>query len=170
MTKSKPRVSCVPQKLPDGWLRPQPNMQATLFPRPTDEALATLGVSRGDVRRWRDLGWMSFDVDAMDQFDQPEEWEVAFVRNIVRSNLSVTQISEFLSGLAKPLRYDPERTAYHFEHGWVIPPRVEDPFDIVDREVEAWIESLAQDEDTDRLRDLADTIKITLEDGDSEEA
>jgi len=170
MAKSKSSVSGVRQELPDGWLRPQSNMQATLFPRPTDEVLSTLGVIRGDLRRWRDLGWMSFDVDSMDQLDQPEEWEVAFVRNIACSNLSITQINEFIDGLAKPLRYDPERTAYHFEHGWVMTPRAEDPLDVVDREVEAWIESLAEAGDTDRLRDLANNIEITLEGNDSEEA
>jgi len=169
MAKSKLNVSGNRQNLPDGWLRPQPNMQATLFPEPTQEVLAALGVSRGDVRRWRDLGWVSFDVDAMERLDQPEEWEIGFVRNLARSALSVKQIDELLTGLVRPLRYDPENAAYHFAYGWVAPRRG-DPFEIVDREVEAWIESLEQDGEADRLKALADVIDAALGRDDTEEA
>lgn len=169
MTKSEPSVSRARQELPDGWLRPRPSMQATLFPRPTDEALATLGVSRGDVRRWRDLGWVSFDVDAMEKLDQPEEWEIGFVRNVARSTLSVKQIDELLAGLPRPLRYDPVNTVFHFEYGWVV-RLAEDPLEVVDREIEGWIEHLRQDGDTDRLQALADVIADAIDADDSEES
>ena len=169
MATSNPSVSGSRQDLPDGWLRPQPNRQATLFPRPTDEILAALGVSRGDVRKWRDLGWVSFDIDAMERLDQPEEWEIGFVRNVARSALSVKQIDELLVGLPRPLQYDPVKTVFHFEHGWVV-PRPEDPFEVVDREVEDWIESLRQDGDSDRLRALAEVIDNAIGGDDSEES
>lgn len=168
MADHMPRTVRVADDLPECWLRPQPSTQATLFPRPTDEVLTDLGVSRGDVRKWRDLGWIAFDVDVIDRLDQPEEWELGFVRSLARSSLSIRQIDELLVGLDRPLRYDPARVAFHFAHGWVV-PRPEDPFAIVDREVEDWIASLRQDGDTDRLQALAELINDALGGDDSEE-
>ena len=151
----------LPEAAGDRWRRPAVNVQPTLFPKLADEVLAGLGVERGDARRWRELGWLSFDVDAAKHIDEPEEWEVAFVRNIARSNLSLRQIDELLADLPKPFRYDPVATAYHFEHGWGT-PRKEDPFDVIDREVEDWVNDLAQNGRSGRLEALLEAVSQAL--------
>src|ERR1035437_625351 len=114
---AKISMSSVQGQLPSGWCRPSKNDQPTLFPHATDEVLQSLDVSRGDMRRLRELGWVSFDVDAAPQLDEPEVCEISFVRNIARSGLSISQINECLAGLPKPYRYDPTNTTYHFAHG-----------------------------------------------------
>jgi hypothetical protein len=149
------------EELPHGWCRPTATRQLTLFPRPADEALRALRVSRGDLRRWREVGWISFDVDTAAQMHDPELFEIEFVRNIARSALSISQINEFLTDLPKPFSYDPEYTSYHFAHGWVM-PLPEEPFTVVDREVEAWIDYLATSGETDRLRRLSEQITEAL--------
>jgi len=168
-TQRRPDREFAGHELPDGWLRPQPNNQATLFPGPTDEVLAALGVSRGDVRKWRDLGWISFDIDAMERLDEPDEWELTFVRNLAQSPLSIRQIEELLAGLPRPLRYDPVKTVFHFKYGWVAPYQ-EDPFEVVDREVEDWIENLREEGDTARLLELAELTHQVISRDDSEES
>lgn len=105
---------------------------------------------------------MSFDVDALPQLDEPEVWEISFVRNIAQSGFSIAQINKLLTDLPRPYRYDPANTTYHFVHGWVTPLHPA-PFDVIDREVDAWIDHLAEQHDGSRLRRLAEQIEEHLD-------
>ena len=142
---------------PEPWLRPVQNNQPTLFQDPTEEWLARTRVSRDELKRWQELGWISFDVDASPTLDEPEQWELCFVRNIVRSGLSDEQINEILGELSKPYRYDPMRTAYNFAWGWVqcpSMPDMRDIYEIIDENLSEWIEEQVANGNTDRLGDL----------------
>src|SRR5262245_34835359 len=105
--------------LKGGWERPAADDQRTRFKQQTDNALAELRVSRDEIRRWHQLGWISFEVDALAELDEPEKSEIAFVCSIARSGLSEAQVSVFLGELSKPYKYAPDRVAYHFVFGWV---------------------------------------------------
>lgn len=143
--------------LTEFWKRPIPNNQTTLFGQPVDSVLNDLDVSKGDLRRWKELGWVSFHVDSVSTLHEPEIWEIEFVRNLARSGLSISQIDELLTDLPKPYRFDPVRTVYHFGFGWVTSCE-EDPFEVVDRELESWIDHLAKDGDVRRLRGIVEVI------------
>ena len=49
---------------PKPWIRPMQTTERTLFPRPVDE-LRHVNVTEDEVRRWRKLGGILFDVDTM---------------------------------------------------------------------------------------------------------
>jgi len=58
-------------KLPDCWCRPHPEMQPHLFGEPVGNVLASTRVSRDDLRCWKESGWISFDVDELDEVQMP---------------------------------------------------------------------------------------------------
>jgi len=118
--------------------------------------MAKLHVSSDEVRRWRQQGWLSFDIESKPQLKIQDTWEVEFVRNIARSGLSDCQITELLRELAKPLKYDPVKTVYHFEYGWVTP--LDYHFDIVEQYVSDWIAELGGEKDLGRLQQLISEI------------
>jgi hypothetical protein len=148
--------------LPDCWFRPHSETQAHLFGEPVEDVLASTHVSRDDLRRWKESGWISFDVDELDEIQMPLVWEVEFVRNVARSGLSDVQINDFLLNLEQPFRFNPEFVAYHFSFGWVCPER-HDPNEVVEQHLDEWLDSLAESEEFDRLEQLQDRIAMLLE-------
>jgi hypothetical protein len=147
------------------WTKPRryDDGQGYLFRVSVDELLAKLRVSRDDARRWNAIGWLSFDVDDHKELEPPLEWELEFIRSLARSGLNDAQVNELLETLEEPYRYRPESIAYHFEHGWVSPPPAAEPFDVVEETLDDWLESLAEEGDTDRLETLQDRIAVLLE-------
>jgi hypothetical protein len=142
---------------PAPWQRPVQEKQLSLFPFALDEYMAMLNVSRDDVRRWKALGWISFDVDALSDFHCPNAWELTFVRNLARSGLSDQQIDHFLGELRPPYSYNPLTTAYHFGHGWVQAPAPLDEVDVlkvVEEYMDAWIKLQAETGNVDSLHNL----------------
>lgn len=142
---------------PDNWLRPVRSTQRSLFPTPVEKFLALVEVSADEIKRWRQLGWISFDVGTIGQFDDPEIHELCFVRNIARSGLSDAQINRMLGELKKPYAYDPKRTAYSFAWGWVqVAPDKDEPgaFEVIEENLDDWMEAQAKEGNLDRLRDL----------------
>ena len=131
-----------------GWVHPSPTQQRTLFPEPADRVLTECGVSRDEVAQWHEMGWLSFDLEQIEKLDEPERWELFFVRNLVRSRLSNTQIDELLRQLSKPYAYDPERVAYHFKFGWVSPPTVVVE-EIIEENLSEWISEKASEGETE---------------------
>jgi len=127
-----------------------------------EQLLADVRVTRDDLRRWKSLGWLSFDVDCADTLDLPQEKEIRFVRRLVVAGLGDSQIERLRDGISRPYSFDVDSTAYHFVHGWVT-PAIEEPFDIVDAQVEEWLADLAASGDTDRLKGLADKIAEHIE-------
>lgn len=137
--------------------------QRTLFSRPTGEALAEMKVSPDDFQRWHSMSWISFNLKETDVIEQPQENEVRFVRNLARSGLSDAQINHLLQELPKPYSFYGEPT-FHFEYGWIVPsvPSGGYPFDVVSKNLEVWLEDLANDGNTERLEELASKISELL--------
>lgn len=145
-------------QLTEAWERPVQILQTDLFERARDEALSDGRVSEDEVEAWRSLGWISFDIRDCTGLDDGQLAEIMFVRDLARSGLSRIQIDEFLSELAKPYRYDPQRVAYSFASGWVQLPRIPsigDRDDYIRDNVADWIMSRELLGDLDTLESLA---------------
>ena len=151
-----------PNSLPKCWQRPSKDCRPTFFPQPVEEMLADLRVSREDLRRWKEQGWLSFDVDGADNLDLPQEKEIHFVRHLVLAGLDICQIERLLTSLPSPYCYDLDSTAYHFAHGWVA-PATKKPFDVVDAQVEEWLSHLTDSGEAGRLKGLAAQIAEHIE-------
>jgi hypothetical protein len=148
-------------ELPFGWQRPVQVVQGTLFPRSRDEVLRKALVRLEDLKHWHDLGWLSFDGADSTELDRPETCELLFVRNIARCGLSDAAITDLLSGLNKPYRYDPELVAYSFLCGWVQRPAAP-VVDEVDRffqeNLKKWIDGRLWNKDLLPLVETTDEI------------
>lgn len=140
----------------------QEDHQVTLFREPINEILAELHVSTDDVRRWMACGWISFDIDDIETLDMPYRWEVEFVRNIALAGLNDAQLDEILRPLPKPYRFPPDAVAYHFLHGWVRPAHP-DIAQIIEEELDGWLESLANNQDLGQLQLIHDRISDLIE-------
>lgn len=162
------------QREPPGklWCRPRQDCDNALSLFSTEDVIAQLHVSKDEMRRWHEQGWLSFNAESKPQLMVQDTWEIEFVRNIARSGFSDCQITELLQGLPRPLKYDPTRTAYHFEYGWVSP--LDYHFDIVERYVSDWIEELAGEGDLGKLQQLVweinEQIHAITQDGEEDEA
>lgn len=141
--------------------------QMSLFHVPLSAMLPQLHVSTDELGRWRKQAWISFDPDgvqAVDEYFDPHIWEIMFVRDVVRSGLSDGQVLWFLAECPKPYAYDPDRIAYSFRHGWVMPVKVptielDPPDEVIEENIDAWLEEC----DDDRLIELRDLIEQILE-------
>ena len=147
------------------WQQPQnlDSSQAYLFGTPTDEVLARLRVSHDEAKRWLDRGWLSFNVEEVDELDPPCEFELQFIAELARSGLKDALVTDMLGSLQKPYRYNPYFIAYSFSQGWVSPIRFRDSFEVVDENVERWLKSLAEKGETQRLIDLHEVIASLLD-------
>jgi hypothetical protein len=155
------------QGLPPWFNRPSPaagSNQRGLFESPLGSVLPRLQVSLDELLRWRLNGWISFAPCAtlvVDEMGDPIIWEIVFVRDIVRSGLSDSQVLWLLSQCPKPYSYDPNLIVFSFAHGWVeaIPPVFPDPPEqVIEDNLDSWLET----RDTDRLADLRDQISELL--------
>lgn len=151
--------------LPEGAIRPKQILQLTLFSENRNAFLATAKVSLDDLLRWHENGWLSFDARTMESLDQPLICEVLFLRDITRSGLSDAQIEDLLKGLSKPYRYDPNRLAYSFCHGWIevfSPPNI-DMDEIMEERFEEWLEEKLLDDDAETVFQIQEVIAKALE-------
>jgi len=131
--------------------------QQSLFPITLKDALVRLGISEDDLSRWNSKGWVSFDgsVDfKLNEYDDPLIFKLTFVRDIVRSGLSNSQIEYLLDQLPKPFAFNPDRIAYSFKYGWVETMPEESPEDIIEEYIDSWLEEI----DTERLQELQNRI------------
>lgn len=145
------------EDLPEWWARPRPDTQPTLFPDPVEVALAELRVTREDLRRWHQAGWLSFTIDNRSQLDWPQQNEIRFVRSLLFSGLGETELRRLAQGLPRPLALDSRSIAYSFEYGWVVPTE-KDPDDVVEEHLSTWLEGLASSRNIGRLQMLAEQI------------
>jgi hypothetical protein len=129
---------------------------------PKVEALSELRVTNNDLRRWHHRDWISFDVDTMEELDQPHQWEVEFVRNLAVSGLADVQITQLLEELPKPYAFDPCDVVYHFGYGWVRPVR-EDPFEVIGGNFTDWIEDLGEQQNLSKLEEIASLVADQIE-------
>ncbi len=151
-----------PTRLPKWWTRPVPNCQRTLLPQDKHQALADLRVTENDLRKWHSRGWISFDVDTVAQLDEPDMWEVQFVRNLALSGLADFQIAQLLEPLPKPYCFDPRYVVFHFEYGWVEPVE-QDQFDVIEENVADWIEDIGARRSLRRLEEIKSLIEAQIE-------
>ena len=153
-----------PDDLPRWFKRPRPVkiFQQSLFQITLNDALARLRISEDDLSRWNSKGWVSFDgsVDCkLNEYDDPLIFNLTFVRDIVRSGLSDSQIKYILDQLPKPLAFNPDRIAYSFKYGWVETVPAESPEDIIEEHLDSWLEEI----DAERLQELQKRIYELLD-------
>ena len=153
-----------PEDLPIWFKRPRPvrMFQQSLFQITLKDALVRLRISEDDLSRWNTKGWVSFDgaVDArLNDYDDPLIFNLTFVRDIVRSGLSDSQIEYILDQLPKPLAFNPDRIAYSFKYGWVETVPAESPEDIIEEHLDSWLEEI----DAERLQELQKRIYELLD-------
>jgi len=136
--------------------------QLSLFQITLKDALVRLRISEDELSRWNSKGWVSFDgsVDSqLNEHDDPLIFQLIFVRDIVRSGLSDSQIEYILDQLPKPLAFNPDRIAYSFKYGWVETVPAESPEDIIEEYIDSWLEEI----DTERLQELQERIYELLD-------
>jgi hypothetical protein len=153
-----------PDDLPRWFKRPRPVeiFQLSLFQITLKDALVRLRISEDELSRWNSKGWVSFDgsVDSqLNEHDDPLIFQLIFVRDIVRSGLSDSQIEYILDQLPKPLAFNPDRIAYSFKYGWVETVPAESPEDIIEEYIDSWLEEI----DTERLQELQERIYELLD-------
>jgi hypothetical protein len=147
-----------------------PDTQPTLFPQPVDEAMEDLRVTKNDLRRWYQVGWLSFNINDTGKLDLPQQNEIQFVRSLVLSGLGEQEIHRLLQGLPRPFSFDSRYIALHFEYGWVVPTAEKEPYDVIEENVADWLEDLASNRDVGKLRSLAEQIAEHLDAMSSEDA
>ncbi len=153
--------------LPSGLVHPYPitRCQRSLFQISLAKAIARLGVSPDDLRRWHGRGWLSFDEklnEELDEDDDPRIFEIQIVRDLVRSGLTDDQIEILFDKLPKPFAFNPDALAYSFRHGWVSvdPPVIPEPYEIIEEHIDSWINDCDQ-ETLERLRDqISEALKL----------
>ena len=136
--------------------------QQSLFKTTLKDALVRLRISEDDLSRWNSKGWLSFDVSVdfkLNEYDDPLIFELTFVRDIVRSGLSDSQIEYILGQLPRPLAFNPDRIAYSFKYGWVETVPAESSEAIIEEYIDSWLEEL----DTERLQELQERIYELLD-------
>lgn len=168
---------CCNNRLPAWFERPTPQLgvQPTLFPEDIHDVLARLKVSPDELGRWHQLEWMSFDATSAERLEPAQFDELVFVRDVVRSGLSDAVLRILFEQLPRPLAADPDRITYSFTHGWVQPVLTSepDPGELVDANVDAWFEQLAEEGQMGRLIELRARIEqllVSAGDSDSEES
>jgi hypothetical protein len=135
--------------------------QMSLFKMSTGRWLADIGVSHDQLKRWHKLGWidapnMPADLPEHD----PRQWRVELVADLARSGLSDHQISSLLCGL--PSESDPDRLAYSFRYGWVLPAC---EHDLELHDIEEWIASADHEELLELKAAIEDRLSADLDAG-----
>lgn len=159
------------REITNQWRVPNRDMQLTLFLISAEEALADATVSRDDVERWCAAGWLSPKLLTASGYDQPDLFELAFVRDLARSGLSDAQIGRLLSQLPQPYSYDSTRVAYSFHYGWVELPLFYSEKEVkgmIDDFLEEWVVETAE-QNPPRLVELQRLIEKTLDRRQAEE-
>jgi hypothetical protein len=96
--------------------------QRTLFgPLPEDQsadaALARLDLTWRDVIAWRELCFISFDPEAVDSFEPWMLRELAFIRDIARTECSINTVHRLLRELPRPYSYSHAKMSWDFQLG-----------------------------------------------------
>ena len=151
--------------LPEGLVYPSSRNhdQRSLFRVPLSRAISQLAVSEDDLRRWRAMGWLSFDChpdELVDEFDDSKVAEIEVIRDISRSGISDAWITRALKQLPRPLSHQASSMLYHFRHGWLALelPAPADPAEVL----AAYLAELTEQEDIEALQEIQQTIAQAL--------
>jgi hypothetical protein len=139
----------------------QVSSQLSMFPRRRDETLSLLRVSLDDAAHWQQLGWLSYDAAALAMLEDNQIAELVFIRDIARSGLPYSLVTDLLGELERPYAYPPETTAYSFSSGWV-EVLFPDMDQMVDQHLENWVQEKLAQGDEERLSAASDSIMLAL--------
>jgi hypothetical protein len=144
-------------KLPETLSPPFRERQPTLFPILLKKLLKELDISRGELNEWGERGWTVLS-DSNEKVDEPQRFELAFLRDITRSGLRPDQINLLLQSLDKPYAYNPQKTLLSFMHGWVQLSNPPSPAEVIEEHLDDWLSELADNGETERLAEIARTV------------
>lgn len=135
--------------------------QLSLFPRRLDETLAMLRVSLDDAAHWQQVEWLSYDAAALDTLEDNQIAELVFIRDVARSGLPHSFITELLGELERPYAYPPETTAYSFSSGWVevVFPDMDE---MMEHHLEGWVQDKLAQGDEERLAQASAHLMFAL--------
>jgi len=135
--------------------------QLSLFPRERAETMALLRVSLDDAAHWQHTGWLSYDAAALETMEDNHIAELVFIRDLARSGLPHSFITELLGELEPPYAYSPGTTAYSFSSGWVevVFPNMSE---LVNQHLESWVQEKLAEGDEERLSAASDSIMLAL--------
>ena len=162
--------------LPSWFVRPfaiQP--QGSLFAEDNiDQVLAELRISRDEIQAWQERGWLGFDPEQARSLEPEHIGALIYIRNACRSGIPSAVLDQMLKALPEGYLPDANRLAYSFVFGWVECAPPQDPHEVVNENLDFWMEGLAEDGEFDRLKDVAERIDGLLKqyevDSDEEEA
>jgi len=157
MEKNKQQKSDLLQ----GFLVPANVSEPTLFPfKSVEEFFVTLEVSKDELNRWFEKGWISFEPGKHAKFDEAEYLEAEFVKSLAQSGQSDEWITKLLSTLEPPYSYNIRNMAYSFATKcWVQVPTEEEIEEIITEHLDGYLSVLPEDE----LEELKETIEGLLE-------
>lgn len=150
--------------LPSWFKKPDPekHYQLSLFATKLNEISIEYKVSIDEMKRWHDKGWLSFSPDEKEELNDPDLFEIRFVRDLVRSGLSDACVEKLLSQLSKPYRYNPDRIAYSFSLGWVEYTEsyeATDYAEVIEDHLEEWLNELSAVEDEEVINNIITMIE-----------
>lgn len=153
------------ETLPSWFKRPASvhPIQPSLFTERLDAVLAGLRVSRDELARWHQRGWVSIGPDCDDELEQTHVNELRFVRDVIRSSLNDATVEKLFAELPRPMNFDPATVGYSFSIGWVQAVLRKEPSvdELFDEHLEEWLAQLAQ-EDLEPLRRLRDHVESLI--------
>lgn len=146
--------------------------QNTLFMKTREEFLKEIGVVSDELKQWKQLGLLSFDIDEITEFDEKEIIEASFIKALVKnSGISFDRILFMLSKLEKPYCYDLRDIFWDFrKNEWhsienllenKIQEYIENNFEELFNEYfDNYLENLKEEGDHDRLNELLKKIQF----------
>jgi hypothetical protein len=158
--------------LPDGWAWPSPEQLAfhpLLFTQAVDDFLLEQRVSRDDLRRWRERGWISFGPDLPAAFVLAQEWEIEVVAMVSRSGLPDAIVHKVLKALPRPFAVPPGKLAFSLYHGWIkadvsaVESRYEQVRCSMPDWVDTYLDELVEDGNIDELKLLLDSVQNAID-------
>jgi len=127
-----------------------------------DQVLAELHISRDETQAWQKRGWLGFDPDKARRLEPEHIEALVYIRNASRSGIPSAVLDQMLKVLPEGYLPDATRLAYSFVFGWVECAPPQDPHEVVDENLDYWLEGLAEDGEFDRLKDVAGRIDDLL--------
>lgn len=151
--------------------RPDCFYQDTLFKGTIEDLVQRSGATIDDLKAWRTLGLLSFDIDTRSLFRESEMIEAEFVAHVVNSEVATTTALRMLAALEKPYCYEHKRIYWHpstsswkvrpesYWEGWVDT----ESFEFIAQRIDRYIGVLAESKDIEELESLRRRIWRALE-------
>lgn len=94
--------------------------QANLFPLNRDEFLKQVNTEIGQLKKWYEHNFLSFNPEEVKEFYDKELIEAIFIKGLFNSGLSFERISFMLGKLDKPYVYSFDQIFWHFaKEEWI---------------------------------------------------